>query len=143
MAGKRWRWSESRRIPRSWRAASTSEAYSLLFKLLADPGDSVLVPTPSYPLFDQLSRLESVEARPYCLDPDAGWRIELESVARSDTRCRGVIVVHPNNPTGSHVHPDDAADLAWVPDEEIFAGMRPMSEGVDRLLTVARAMWGG
>jgi aspartate/methionine/tyrosine aminotransferase len=112
VAGWYRRWDLDLKPDRVVLTASTSEAYSLLFKLLADPGDAVLVPTPSYPLFDQLCRLEGIEARPYQLDPEAGWRIDLESVASSGNRCRGVIVVHPNNPTGSHVHPDDAADLA-------------------------------
>ena len=55
---------------------STSEAYSFLFKLLCDPGDAVLVPTPSYPLFDHLARLDAVETLPYDLDADAGWRFD-------------------------------------------------------------------
>jgi len=59
--------------------AGTSEAYAHLFRLLADPGDAVLVPRPSYPLFDHLARLELVTARPYDLECDNGWRIDFDS----------------------------------------------------------------
>ncbi len=91
--------------------ASTSEAYALLFKLTADPGDAVLVPTPSYPLLEHLTRLEGVGVVPYRLDPEAGWRIERETLSTAPSRVRAVVVVHPNNPTGSFVHPDDAGWL--------------------------------
>jgi alanine-synthesizing transaminase len=60
--------------------ASTSEAYAFLFKLLCDPGDEVLVPRPSYPLFEHLARLESVEAVPYRLAYDGAWHVDLPSV---------------------------------------------------------------
>jgi alanine-synthesizing transaminase len=91
--------------------ASTSEAYAHLFKLLADPGDAVLVPTPSYPLFEHLARLEAVRALPYLLDREAGWRLDLPSLAHAG-EARAAVVVHPNNPTGSYVHPDDVLALA-------------------------------
>lgn len=92
--------------------ASTSEAYSLLFKLLCDPGDAVLVPRPSYPLFEHLTRLESVDAVPYELDYHGGWRIDGDSVMRQLTpRVKAVLVVSPNNPTGSFLHRDDLAVL--------------------------------
>lgn len=94
--------------------ASTSEAYSLLFKLLCDPGDTVIAPTPSYPLFDQLSRLDGVRLHPLALDPEDGWRPDLTMLSDAPPRTRAVIVVHPNNPTGNHVHPEDAADLAGL-----------------------------
>ena len=82
--------------------ASTSEAYALLFKLLCDPGDRVLVPRPSYPLFEHLTALESVEAVPYALDEHAGWRLDVDAVAAIiDARTKAVVVVAPNNPTGS------------------------------------------
>jgi aspartate/methionine/tyrosine aminotransferase len=84
--------------------ASTSEAYSLLFKLLADAGDEVLVPRPSYPLFDHLSRLDLVTPRPYDLDVHGGWSIDLASVERAlGPRTRAIVLVSPNNPTGSFV----------------------------------------
>jgi aspartate/methionine/tyrosine aminotransferase len=89
--------------------ASTSEAYSVLFKLLCDPGDTVLVPTPSYPLFDQLSRLDAVTTHPFELRPDDDWRCALDCLSGAPERTRAVILVHPNNPTGNHIHPDDAA----------------------------------
>jgi aspartate/methionine/tyrosine aminotransferase len=94
--------------------ASTSEAYGLIFKLLCDPDDTVAVPTPSYPLFDQLARLESIETHAVSLDPDDDWRPDLERLAEAPDTIRAVIVVHPNNPTGSFVHPDDAAAIAGL-----------------------------
>ena len=94
--------------------ASTSEAYALLFKLLADPGEAVLVPSPSYPLFEHLARAEGVEAIPYHLHPELGWRPDIGEVAAAPERVRAAVVVHPNNPTGSFVHPDDAAALERV-----------------------------
>ncbi len=93
---------------------STSEAYGFLFKMLADPGDRLLVPRPSYPLFDQLARLDAVKLVPYELVADDDWRIDRSAVDNAPDRCRAVIVVHPNNPTGSFVHPDDASYLAGM-----------------------------
>ena len=92
--------------------ASTSEAYSFLFRLLADPGDSILVPAPSYPLFDHLARLDGIEARTFALDPDDGWRIDFPTLERQGDGVSAVIMVHPNNPTGSFVHPEDGDRLA-------------------------------
>jgi alanine-synthesizing transaminase len=92
--------------------ASTSEAYSLLFKLLCDPGDTILIPTPSYPLFDQLSRLDGLATHPLPLDPDDDWRPVLAATEDAPENTRAVIVVHPNNPTGSYVHPESAEALA-------------------------------
>ena len=82
--------------------ASTSEAYAFLFKVLCDPGDEVLVPVPSYPLFEILSGLEAVRAVPYPLDPHGGWSYDVGAIAaRVTARTRAVIVVSPNNPTGT------------------------------------------
>jgi aspartate/methionine/tyrosine aminotransferase len=93
-------------------SASTSEAYGWLFKLLAEPGDNVLVPAPSYPLLEYLAGLEGVELSPYRLRPDDGWTIDLDSlVSAIDRRTRAIVLVHPNNPTGSFVRRDEAADL--------------------------------
>jgi alanine-synthesizing transaminase len=93
--------------------SSTSEAYSLLFKLLADAGDEVLVPRPSYPLFDHLARLDLVETRSYDLDVHADWSIDFSSVERALTpRTRAVLVVTPNNPTGSFLSPAELDRLA-------------------------------
>ncbi len=87
--------------------ASTSEAYGWLFKLLCDPGDAVLVPKPGYPLFDHLAGLEAVEARPYRLEyaHPAGWSIDLDAVetAMKEGRARALVLINPNNPTGSYV----------------------------------------
>jgi alanine-synthesizing transaminase len=93
--------------------ASTSEAYSFLFKLLCDPGDQVLVPVPSYPLFEHLTRLDLVEVRRYPLDYHGTWSIDAHAVeAAVTTRTRAVLVVSPNNPTGSVLTRGDLAALA-------------------------------
>ena len=95
--------------------ASTSEAYAWLFKLLCDPGDRVLVPRPSYPLFEHLTALECVEASPYELDLHGHWRIDVDALARQiDDRTRAVLVVSPNNPTGSVVDRAELDALAGV-----------------------------
>ncbi len=94
--------------------ASTSEAYGFLFKLLADPGDCVLVPSPSYPLFDQLARLDGIALLRYGLDPDDEWRPDLGSIADAPPNVRALVVVHPNNPTGSLIRSDDASRLAQI-----------------------------
>jgi aspartate/methionine/tyrosine aminotransferase len=95
--------------------ASTSDAYSLLFKLLCDPGDEVLVPRPSYPLFDHLTRLDAVAARPYDLEYHGAWSIEFGSLERALTlRTRAVLIVSPNNPTGSFVSQAELDRLAGI-----------------------------
>src|SRR5438067_2567941 len=84
--------------------ASTSDAYGLLFKLLCDAGDEVLVPRPSYPLFDHLTRLDLVAPRSYHLDYHGHWAIDFDSIDRALTpRTRAVLLVSPNNPTGSFI----------------------------------------
>ncbi len=94
--------------------ASTSEAYSYLFKLLADPGDEVLVPKPSYPLLDFLTALDSVQPVQYPLKYDAGrgWKIDLEALRNliSD-KTKAIVVVSPNNPTGSYLKTGELAQL--------------------------------
>ena len=93
--------------------ASTSEAYSTLFKLLANADDDVLVPRPSYPLFDALTRLDLVSARPYDLEYHGAWSIDFPSLERACTpRTRAVLVVSPNNPTGSFIGHDELDRLA-------------------------------
>lgn len=93
--------------------ASTSEAYALLFKVLAGGGDEVLVPRPSYPLFDHLARLELVVPRPYDLVYHGAWSIDFESLTRAWTpRTRAVLLVSPNNPTGSFVTREELDRLA-------------------------------
>jgi alanine-synthesizing transaminase len=92
--------------------ASTSEAYAHLFKLLTDPGDHILVPRPSYPLFEFLSGLESITARPYPLMYCGGWSINWEALEAALTdRTRAIILVNPNNPTGSFVKTDELERL--------------------------------
>ena len=84
--------------------ASTSEAYSYLFKLLTNPSDEILVPRPSYPLFDYLAAMESVAVRRYPLRYDGVWHIDFRALASAITqRTRAIVVVNPNNPTGSYL----------------------------------------
>jgi aspartate/methionine/tyrosine aminotransferase len=84
--------------------ASTSEGYCYLFKLLADAGDEVLVPTPSYPLFEYLANMESVRVRTYPLGYDGAWHIDMAALeAAISPRTRAIVLVNPNNPTGSYV----------------------------------------
>ncbi|WP_028325136.1 pyridoxal phosphate-dependent aminotransferase [Desulfatirhabdium butyrativorans] len=91
--------------------SSTSEAYSFLFKLLCDPGDQILVPKPSYPLFDVLATLDDVTLASYPLvycQKDAEWRIDLEALYDAiGHRCKGIVIVSPNNPTGSYVKAEE------------------------------------
>jgi hypothetical protein len=132
--------------------ASTSEAYAHLFKLLADPGDEVLAPRPSYPLFEFLAALESVRVVEYPLVYHGGWWLDTEALARALTaRTRAVIVVHPNNPTGSFLKREElerlvplcaGRSLAIISDE-VFAdyafgpdpGRVATLAGVDEALT--------
>jgi aspartate/methionine/tyrosine aminotransferase len=93
-------------------AGSTSEAYGWLFKLLCEPGDAVLVPRPSYPLFDCLAGLEAVGLKPYPLLEADLWRIDFDELGRAATaEVRAIIVVNPNNPTGSYLDESDASRL--------------------------------
>jgi len=83
---------------------STSEGYSFVFRLLCNAGDELLVPKPSYPLFEFLADLQDVRLVPYPLIYDHGWQMDFPSLEKAVTaRTRGVVVVHPNNPTGSYV----------------------------------------
>ena len=91
---------------------STSEGYSFLFRLLCDAGDEILVPQPSYPLFEFLADLDDVRLAPYGLFYDQGWHIDFASVQSAmGARTRAVIVVHPNNPTGSYVRQTEFEEL--------------------------------
>jgi alanine-synthesizing transaminase len=106
---------------------STSEGYSFVFRLLCNPGDELLVPKPSYPLFEFLADLQDVKLVPYPLIYDHGWQMDFPSLEKVVTkRTRGLIVVHPNNPTGSFVHSHEHEllnrfcrehDLALIADE--------------------------
>ena len=90
---------------RVWLCASTSEAYGQLLTLLCDPGDAVLVPAPGYPLLDVLGSLASVARRPYPLDPNEGWTIDLDALgaAAAAPGVRAIVVVAPGNPTGAYL----------------------------------------
>jgi alanine-synthesizing transaminase len=91
---------------------STSEGYSFVFRLLCNPGDELLVPKPSYPLFEFLADLQDVKLVPYPLIYDHGWQMDFPSLQNAVTkRTRGVVMVHPNNPTGSFVHPHEQEAL--------------------------------
>jgi aspartate/methionine/tyrosine aminotransferase len=92
-------------------SASTSESYSWLFKLLCNTGDCVLVPRPSYPLFEQLTQLEGVRAIPYDLEYHGRWEIDFDSLEAGPAEARAVLVVSPNNPTGQFVLPREAERL--------------------------------
>jgi aspartate/methionine/tyrosine aminotransferase len=94
---------------------STSEAYSFLFRLLCDQGSELLVPQPSYPLFDFLAVLDDVRIRPASLVYDQGWQIEPEGLRRAITaQTRAMVLVHPNNPTGHFTKPWEAEELARI-----------------------------
>jgi alanine-synthesizing transaminase len=94
---------------------STSEAYGYLFKLLMNPGDRVMVPQPSYPLFDFLAQAESVELAQAPLFYDHGWQLDLEGLRRQITpRTRAIVLVHPNNPTGHFTKLEEARELAAI-----------------------------
>jgi len=102
--------------------ASTSEAYSWLFGLLADPGQSIFVPRPSYPLFGWIAEMKGVELPSYSLRHDADFRIDLDDLRRKiDKKTRAIVVVHPNNPTGSFVRRDEARALAELASEHDLA----------------------
>lgn len=111
-------------------ASSTSEAYSWLFKLLCQPGDAVMTPRPSYPLFECLAELEGVRAIQYPLPGHWGWRLDIgELEAHLDPRARAVVVVNPNNPTGNYLRAEEwlrlqecaaMRGLAVISDEVFF-----------------------
>lgn len=126
--------------------ASTSEAYAFLFKLLCDPGDEILVPRPSYPLFEHLARLESVRAIPYRLAYDGQWHLDAPSLRdATSARTRAVVTVSPNNPTGSYLKRDELDALASlglpIISDEVFARypLRPDARRVGSALETSRA----
>ena len=106
--------------------ASTSEAYAYLFKLLADPGDHVLVPRPSYPLFEFLATMENIGVRQYPLRYHGEWSIDFDALRELiGPRTRAIVLVNPNNPTGSFVSPAEVEQLASLGlpliSDEVFA----------------------
>ena len=126
-------------------ATSTSEGYSWAFRALCNPGDEVLVPAPSYPLFGYLADLNDVRLTRYPLVYDHGWQIDFHALEQAVTpRTRGVIVVHPNNPTGNYVKRAEAARLSElcaargmaVIADEVFLDFA-MGEGAGEPLTFA------
>ncbi len=91
---------------------STSEGYSYVFRLLCNPEDEILVPKPSYPLFEFLADLQDIKLVPYPLLYDHGWQIDFPSLYKATNhRTRAVVVVHPNNPTGSYVSSTEREEL--------------------------------
>jgi len=110
-------------------SASTSETYAWLFKLLCDAGESVLVPRPSYPLFEHLTRLEAVRAASYRLEYHGRWDIDFDSLAAAPADTRALLLVSPNNPTGSYASAREiealvrvCRDRAWaLIVDEVFA----------------------
>jgi len=90
----------------------TSEAYSFILRLLCNAGDEILISTPSYPLFDFLADLQDVKLVRYPLQYDYGWQIDFGALERAITPAtRGIVVVHPNNPTGNFCSPAEIAKL--------------------------------
>jgi alanine-synthesizing transaminase len=101
---------------------STSEAYSFIFRTLCNPGDEILVPEPSYPLFGFLADIQDVRLARYPLVYDYGWQIDFHALERAITgRTRGVIVVHPHNPTGHFFKPGETAQLNAICSERELA----------------------
>lgn len=110
-------------------SASTSESYGWLFKLLCDPGETVLAPQPSYPLFEHLTRLEGLSLSPYFLHYHGRWDVDLESLRAAPPSTRALLLVSPNNPTGSYLSAREleqmvalCADRGWaLIADEVFA----------------------
>jgi len=93
--------------------ASTSEAYSMVFRLIANAGEYILMPRPSYPLFHFLAGLSDVELTPYALTYQKDWKIDFEDIRHSfkPKKTKGIVVVNPNNPTGSYIKKDELTKL--------------------------------
>jgi len=127
--------------------SSTSEAYGFLFKLLCDAGDEVLIPQPSYPLFEHLAALEQVQAVNYELAYDGSWHIDFDSVARArSARTRAIVVVNPNNPTGSFLKRDELKRLVElglpIISDEVFSSfaLGPDARRADSVLSADAAL---
>jgi alanine-synthesizing transaminase len=119
--------------------SGTSEAYGFLFKLLCDPGDEVLIPEPSYPLFDHLGRLENVQTVSYPLHYDGEWHIGLGELRAAITdKTRAILIVSPNNPTGSYLKQSElrALEVLGLPiiSDEVFADY-PLRDDAARVWT--------
>ena len=129
--------------------ASTSEAYAVLFKVLCDPGDEILVPAPSYPLLGFLAAFESVTLRPYPLVYAGSWHVDLDALKRAiGPRTKAIVVVTPNNPTGSYLGAqelDAMLDLGLpIVSDEVFATYPLRGDGPPegRIASVATASRG-
>lgn len=127
--------------------ASTSEAYAILFKMLCDPGDEVLVPVPSYPLLSWLGAFEGITLGTYPLEYAGKWHVDLDALRRSiGPRTRAIVVVNPNNPTGSYLSDEelDAMLALGLPiiSDEVFGEYRfgPSRGGDDSLLRARRGL---
>lgn len=123
--------------------ASTSEAYSWLFKLFCDPGDEVLVPRPSYPLFEYLAALESVRVTNYGLFYDHGWHIDFHALRSAITvRTRALVLVNPNNPTGHFLKQHELSELISlglpIISDEVFRDY-PLEPSADSVRTLQGA----
>ena len=137
--------------------SSTSQAYSWLMKLLCDPGDAILEPRPGYPLIESIAGLECVRTIPYRLAYDGSWVLDLATVRGAlegpdSDRIRALVLINPNNPTGSYIHPEERQSLlelcqrhgvAIIADEVFFdypldpLPGRARLAGEDRVLTFA------
>lgn len=120
--------------------ASTSEAYAFLFTLFCDPGDEVLAPAPSYPLFAQLAQIAGVRLVPYRLRYDGAWHVDLASLRAARTeRSRAILAVSPNNPTGSCLRRNELAAMLDLPVicDEVFAEYT-FRDAPDRVVCAAR-----
>ncbi len=136
----KWRGADASRVVLT---ASTSEAYGFLFKLLCDPGDEVLAPLPSYPLFAQLAEVEGVKLVPYRLRYDGAWHVDVASARAAMTnRTRAILVVSPNNPTGSCITRAELASLEAlglpIACDEVFAEYT-FRDAPDRVTRAAQA----
>ena len=123
--------------------SGTSEAYSYLLRLLCDQGDEVLVPEPGYPLLDHVARLEGVVLRGYPLAYDGAWHVDLDALrARVTDKCRAVVVVNPNNPTGNYLKRSELEEMTRlnVPiiSDEVFSAF-PLLEDGSRVTTILSA----
>ncbi len=129
-------------------SASTSEAYSWIFKLLCDPGDEILIPQPSYPLFEYLAALENVTVKPYPLFYDHGWFIDFHALEQSlNSRTKAIVLVNPNNPTGHFLRQHELLELTElcsrhgiaILSDEVFADyqLHPAPDSVPTLRCVA------
>ncbi|MGH9485461.1 MAG: aminotransferase class I/II-fold pyridoxal phosphate-dependent enzyme, partial [Terriglobales bacterium] len=129
--------------------ASTSEAYSHLFRLLCNAGEAALMPTPSYPLFELLAGVQDVHLRPVPMLYDHGWQLDVAMLAQAPGEVRALLLVHPNNPAGNYLRPEEwravqalAAGRGWavVVDEVFFDFAIPPSAPVPLELEACPAL---